>query len=127
MVTLSSNRVGWGTAGRTIADLDTDFEIVPFGTILLTAAATAGWAGEIVGPDTEETGLPIFEATDGWVGPSDLALSMGFSPKEAPNRGEHARAIELVGSKLLGLLRDVGKGNDIEIFQALHRLASSSQ
>ncbi|MBI3976547.1 MAG: hypothetical protein HY331_00035 [Chloroflexi bacterium] len=31
-----------------------------------------------------------------WVGPADLALSMGFSPKEAPHREEHARALERV-------------------------------
>jgi 4-hydroxy-2-oxoheptanedioate aldolase len=28
------------------------------------------------------------------VGPADLALSMGFHPREAPNREEHARALE---------------------------------
>jgi 4-hydroxy-2-oxoheptanedioate aldolase len=30
------------------------------------------------------------------VGPADLALSMGFHPREAPNREEHARALEEV-------------------------------
>ncbi|MCL4466110.1 MAG: aldolase/citrate lyase family protein [Chloroflexi bacterium] len=31
-----------------------------------------------------------------WVGPGDLALSMGFSPREAAQREEHARALERV-------------------------------
>lgn len=31
-----------------------------------------------------------------WVGPADLALSMGFPFKEAPKREEHARAVERV-------------------------------
>jgi 4-hydroxy-2-oxoheptanedioate aldolase len=31
-----------------------------------------------------------------WVGPGDLAFSMGFLPKEAPQREEHARALEKV-------------------------------
>jgi len=30
------------------------------------------------------------------IGPADLALSLGFSPKEAPKREEHARALEHV-------------------------------
>lgn len=30
------------------------------------------------------------------VGPADLALSMGFHPREAPNRAEHVRALESV-------------------------------
>jgi 4-hydroxy-2-oxoheptanedioate aldolase len=39
------------------------------------------------------------------VGPADLALSMGFPPKEAPNRDEHARALE----RVLQVCRDTGK------------------
>jgi 4-hydroxy-2-oxoheptanedioate aldolase len=31
-----------------------------------------------------------------WVGPSDLALSLGFHPREMDNRDEHARALEAV-------------------------------
>ncbi len=31
-----------------------------------------------------------------WIGPADLALSMGIHPREAPNREEHARAVERV-------------------------------
>ena len=31
-----------------------------------------------------------------WTGPSDLALSLGFHPREMDNRDEHARALETI-------------------------------
>jgi 4-hydroxy-2-oxoheptanedioate aldolase len=40
-----------------------------------------------------------------WVGPADLALSMGIHPRDAANRDEHARAIEQV----LRACRNTGK------------------
>ena len=40
-----------------------------------------------------------------WVGPSDLALSMGFHPSEMDQREEHARALETV----LAACRNTGK------------------
>lgn len=40
-----------------------------------------------------------------WVGPSDLALSMGFHPSEMDRREEHARALETV----LAACRNTGK------------------
>lgn len=39
------------------------------------------------------------------VGPADLALSLGFPPKEAPQREEHARALE----RVLTACRNTGK------------------
>jgi 4-hydroxy-2-oxoheptanedioate aldolase len=48
-------------------------------------------------------------ATDGidgcWIGPSDLALSMGLAPEEASQHAEHAAAIE----RTLRACRDTGK------------------
>lgn len=48
-------------------------------------------------------------ATDGidgcWIGPSDLALSMGLAPEEAAANEEHRRAIE----RVLAACRDTGK------------------
>jgi 4-hydroxy-2-oxoheptanedioate aldolase len=40
-----------------------------------------------------------------WLGPSDLALSLGFSPNEMDAREEHARALE----KVVQACRDTGK------------------
>jgi 4-hydroxy-2-oxoheptanedioate aldolase len=40
-----------------------------------------------------------------WVGPGDLALSMGFPPREASKREEHARALE----RVLDACRNTGK------------------
>ncbi len=40
-----------------------------------------------------------------WVGPADLALSLGIHPREAANRDEHARAVE----RVLRACRDTGK------------------
>ncbi|MHB1318983.1 MAG: HpcH/HpaI aldolase family protein [Anaerolineae bacterium] len=40
-----------------------------------------------------------------WVGPGDLALSMGFPPREAAQREEHARALE----KVVQACRNTGK------------------
>jgi 4-hydroxy-2-oxoheptanedioate aldolase len=39
------------------------------------------------------------------IGPADLACSMGFSPKEAPTREEHVRALE----RVVQTCRDTGK------------------
>lgn len=40
-----------------------------------------------------------------WVGPGDLALSLGFHPREAAQRDEHARALE----RVLEACRNTGK------------------
>lgn len=45
------------------------------------------------------------------VGPADLALSLGFSPKEAPAREEHARALE----RVVQACRNTGKIPGIDI------------
>ncbi len=57
-----------------------------------------------------------------WVGPADLALSMGIHPRDAANREEHARAIE----RVLEACRNTGKipgfaGNSPEHAVALAR------
>ena len=45
------------------------------------------------------------------VGPADLALSMGFPPREAPNHPEHAQALEIV----VQACRNTGKIPGIDI------------
>jgi 4-hydroxy-2-oxoheptanedioate aldolase len=69
-------------------------------------------------------------ATDGidgcWLGPSDLALSLGFSPGDMDVREEHGRALE----KVVQACRDTGKIPGIagrSIQDALHRTKQGFQ
>lgn len=58
-----------------------------------------------------------------WVGPGDLALSLGFKPWEAPQREEHARALE----KVVEACRNTGKVPGISALSIEHALAKAKQ
>ena len=55
--------------------------------------------------DNAEAILAVPGVDGCWIGPADLALSMGIRPKDAPNREEHARALE----RVLAACRNTGK------------------
>ncbi|MHB1004610.1 MAG: HpcH/HpaI aldolase family protein [Chloroflexota bacterium] len=58
-----------------------------------------------------------------WVGPGDLALSLGFPPKEAPKREEHARALE----RVIVACHNTGKIPGISATSIEHALAKAKQ
>ena len=57
------------------------------------------------------------------MGPGDLALSLGFKPWEAPQREEHARALETV----VAACRNTGKVPGISANSIEHALAKAQQ
>ena len=84
---LGSRSWGWGRA-RALGDAYAEWvDEQMFVAVQIESAQAVGNAEAILATP----------GVDGcWVGPGDLALSLGFLPQDAPHREEHARALERV-------------------------------
>lgn len=87
---------GWGRAGRYGADYTDWINDQLFLAVQIESATAVENAEAILATP----------GVDGcWIGPADLALSMGIHPRQAPQDDRHARAVE----RVLTACRNTGK------------------